>query len=196
MATFLVVASLLHGNADLPDRRAENVSDPMGVTVTERSAPHPARTAAHLVIADARPHQVDDLTPLGVSLANADDADAVVLSGLPSGWSLTNGRRSAAGGWHLFADELANAAIRPLPRFVGGADVTLELRRAGLTIDRRALHFEWIGGPPPAASEAASSLPIIGSPTSGIHLDGTAADQEALFREFSQWLSKRSGRPH
>jgi hypothetical protein len=189
MATFHVVASLLHGNADLPDLRAKDMSD-QGVTVTERLAPHPARTAGHLVIADARPHQVDDLTPLGVSLANANDADAVVLSGLPSGRSLTRGRRSAAGGWHLFAEELASATIRPPPRFVGGADVTLELRHAGLTIDRRGLHVEWIG-PPPAASEAAS-LP--GSPTSEIHLDGTATDQEALFREFSQWLSERSGR--
>ena len=88
--------------------------------------------------------------------------------------------RSAAGAWHLFADELAKAAIRPLPRFVGGADITLELRRAGLTIDRQALHFEWIGG-------------RIGSATSRISPDGTAADQEAL-SEFSQWLSKRSGR--
>jgi hypothetical protein len=60
-ATFLVVASLLHGNADLPDLRAKDMSD-QGVTVAERVAPHPARTAAHLVIADARPHQVDDLT--------------------------------------------------------------------------------------------------------------------------------------
>jgi hypothetical protein len=177
-----------------PDRRAEDVSDPMGVTGSERITPQAARTAAHLVIAEARPHQVDDLTPLGVSLANADDADAVVLSGLPSGWSLTKGRPSAVGRWHLFADELANAAIRPVPRFVGGADVSLELRRAGLTIDRRALHFEWIGGSPPAASAAASSLPIIGSPTGGIYLDGTAADQKALLREFLQWLSKRSGR--
>jgi hypothetical protein len=193
ITTFLVVASLLHGNADLLDRRAEDVPDDMGMTVTERLAPRPARTAAHLVVADARTHQVDELTPLGVSLANADDADAVVLSGLPSNWSLTNGRRSAAGGWHLFADELANAAIRPLPRFVGGADITLELRRAGLTIDRQALHIEWIGGPPPATSEAAS-LPIVGSPRGGSRRDGTAADQEALLREFSQWLSKRSGR--
>jgi len=173
-----VIASLLHGNADHLDRRAEDVAD-QGVTVTDRLAS--ARTAAHLVVADARPHQVDELTPLGVSLANADDADAVVLSGLPSGWSLTNGRRSAAGGWHLFADELGKAAIRPLPRFVGGADITLELRRAGLTIDRQALHFEWIGG-------------RIGSPTSGIRPDGTAADQQALLSEFSQWLSNRSGR--
>src|SRR5215831_12137328 len=135
-----------------------------GVTVTERLAPPPARTAAHLVVADARPHQVDELMPLGVSLANAADDDAVVLSGLPSGWSLTNGRRSAAGGWHLFADELAKAAIRPLPRFVGGADITLELRRAGLTIDRQALRFEWIGGrasAPPLAGSAQTARRLI-----------------------------------
>jgi hypothetical protein len=75
VATF-VVASLLHGNAVLPDRRAEDVSDPMGVTVTERAAPQ-------LVIADATSHEVDDLTPLGVSVVNADDADAVILSSLP-----------------------------------------------------------------------------------------------------------------
>jgi len=155
-----VIASLLLGNADHLDRRAEDVAD-QGVTVTERLAPPPARTAAHLVVADARPHQVDELMPLGVSLANAD---AVVLSGLPSGWSLTNGRRSTAGGWHLFADELANAAIRPLPRFVGGADITLELRRAGLTIDRQALHFEWIGGrigSPPLAGCAQTARRLI-----------------------------------
>jgi hypothetical protein len=64
-----VIASLLHGNADRLDRRAEDVAD-QGVTVPERLAS--ARTATHLVVADARPHQVDELTPLGVSLANAE----------------------------------------------------------------------------------------------------------------------------
>jgi hypothetical protein len=92
----------------------------------------------------------------------------------------SDGRR-LVDGIFLQTNSPRRLAIRPLPRFVGGADITLELRRAGLTIDRQALRFEWIGG-------------CIGSPTSGIRPDGTAADQEALLSEFSQWLSKRSGR--
>jgi hypothetical protein len=54
--------------------------------------------------------------------------------------------------------------------------------------------------PPDRRAEDVSALHSSGSaahrqrPISGIHLDGTAADQDALFREFSQWLSKRSGR--
>jgi hypothetical protein len=86
-------------------------------------------------------------------------------------------RPSAVGGWHLFVDELANVAIRPVPRFVGGADVTLELRRAGLTIDRRALHFV----DRRLTASGVSSRVVASHP------------RFPVFREFLQWLSKRSG---
>jgi hypothetical protein len=94
-----------------------------------------------------------------------------------------------ADGWRLFAHELANAAIRPAPGFIGGADITVELRRAGVTIDQRSLHVEWIGAAPRTTSEV-SSLHSGRSYTGRILIDGTTGDHEALFREFLQWLAK------
>jgi hypothetical protein len=96
-----------------------------------------------LLIGAAAPAAVDDVIPLGISLVNAGNGDAVVLDGIPAGSNITNGRPSGANGWLLLGYELGNAAIRPAQGFVGGADLVAELRHGNLTVDRRPLHFEW-----------------------------------------------------
>jgi hypothetical protein len=186
IAAFLVLGSLLRSDTALPYRLAGEASSYDDVTARALITVKSMTTMPQLVIAEARPGEVDDLIPLGVSLINADAADTVILSGLSSGSNITNGRPWSAGGWHLFAHELANAAIRPAPGFIGRADITVELRRAGLTIDRRSLHVEWIGGVPRTASGESSR-----SHTGGILANGTTGAHEALFREFLQWSAKR-----
>jgi hypothetical protein len=190
IAAFFVLGSLLRSDDALPYRLAGAASSYDDVRARAPITVQSVTTMPHLVIAEAGPGEVDDLIPLGVSLINADAGDTVILSGLSSGWNITNGRPWSAHGWRLFAHELANAAIRPAPSFIGGADITVELRRAGLTIDRRSLHVEWIGGAPRTASEG-RSLPPARSHTGRILVDDTTGDHEALFRQFLQWSAKR-----
>jgi hypothetical protein len=129
-------------------------------------APGPsARTSPRLAIDAAASGAVDDLIPLGISLTNADNGDAVVLNGLPAGSNITSGRPSGPSGWLMFAFELGNAAIRPPLGFVGGADVTVELRRGDRTVDNRTLHLEWTGAPPRVATVAVAAPPIIATST-------------------------------
>jgi hypothetical protein len=188
IAAFFVLCSLLSSDATRPYRFAGETSN-YDVSARAPIAVQSVTTMPQLVIAEAGPGEVDDLIPLGVSLINPDAADTVILSGLASGSNITNGRPWSADGWRLFAHELAKAAIRPPPGFIGGADITVELRRAGVTIDRRSLHVEWIGATPRTTSEVAS-LPSDRSYTGRILVDGTTGDHEALFREFLQWLAK------
>jgi hypothetical protein len=190
IAAFFVLGSLLRSDAALPYRLAGEASSRDDVRARAPIAVQSVTSMPQLVIAEAGRGEVDDLIPLGVSLINAEAADTVILSGLSSGSNITNGRPYSADGWQLFAHELANAAIRPAPGFIGGADITVELRWAGLTIDRRSLHFEWIGGAPRTAAEG-RSLPPARSHTGRILVDGTTGDHEALFREFLQWSAKR-----
>lgn len=121
-----------------------------GSTSGRLAAPGTAKPAMtpQLVIAKAAPAAVDDLVPLGISLTNADYVDAVVLSDLPSGSNITNGRPLADNEWLLFSYELADAAIRPDEGFVGGADITVELRHGNRIVDRQPLHLEWTRAAP------------------------------------------------
>jgi hypothetical protein len=208
IAASLMVGPLAPWNAATPDGLAEEVPGSMGATASEPTAAGPSeRALAQLVIGKSAPGVVDDPIPLGISLVNAAADDVVVLSGLPPGSSVTNGGPSAAGGWHLFARELADAAIRPAPGFVGGTDATVELRRADRTIDRQALHLEWTGRVPRATADAGAP-PVIAGPSAGRppvevtedhealfraflehtkHADGGTEDHEALFREFVEY---------
>lgn len=156
VAALLVVGKLQGWNAATPDRLGE--ASPGSTAAEPVAAQSPsARTLPRLVIGTAAPGAVDDLIPLGISLANADNGDSVVLSGLPAGSNITSGRPSGTSGWSLFAFELGNAAIRPALGFVGGADVRVELRRGDRTIDSRALHLEWT--PPQAAPRPVTTAP-------------------------------------
>jgi hypothetical protein len=174
IAVFLVIGLIT------ADPVAEEVPISVATTPLEPIAELSGATSVRLVVGTAAPSLVDNPIPLGVSLVNAADDVVVVLSGLPSGAKMTNGRPSAAGDWYLLARELANAAILPAPGFVGGADAMVELRRADHAIvDRQTLHLEWTG-PAPRATTDVEQLPTGQLP------DAVTADHEAIFREFLQ----------
>jgi hypothetical protein len=159
VVALLVVGKLPGWNSATPEQAAGSTGATESGPV---EAPGPsARTSPRLTIDAAASGAVDDLIPLGISLTNADNGDAVVLNGLPAGSNITSGRPSGPSGWLMFAFELGNAAIRPPLGFVGAADVTVELRRGDRTVDNRTLHLEWTGAPPRATTVAVTAPPII-----------------------------------
>jgi hypothetical protein len=163
----------------------EDVPISVAPTASASTADSSDPTPVRLVVGKPAPGAADNPIPISISLINAAVDDVVLLSGLPSGSTVTNGRPSATGGWHLLAGELADAAIRPAQGFVGGADVTVELRRADQSIvDHQDLHLEWAGPPPRAPTEVAA--PLATGPSAGQNPAAVTEDEEALFREFLQ----------
>jgi len=169
---------------------AELVGEDAPISVAA-TAPEPATESSdagsvRLVVDRPAPAAADHPIPVGISLTNAAADDVVVLSGLPSGSTMTNGRPSPTGDWHLVASELADVAIRPAEGFVGGANITVELRRPDRSIiDRQELHLEWVG---PAASGATTAVtaPPVAEASTGPSADVVMEDEEELFREFLQ----------
>jgi hypothetical protein len=158
-----LVAGRLPGVNLRPDRLSDTTSGPI------------ADGTSQLVIATPAPAAVDDLIPLGISLANAANGDAIVLSGLPDGSNITGGRPVGSNGWHLYAYEIDGAAIRPAPGFVGDADVTVELHHRQQVVDRRPLHLEWTGAP--GAMAVPSVTPQGAAPMAGATVRRLAADE-------------------
>jgi len=188
IAAFLVIGCLLHWRA-ASDGLARELPAPIGPTASAPAARQSVRPAPQFVVAKATQGGVDDLIALGISLINADNTDAVLVDGLPSGAHVTNGRPSGPGRWHLFAYELVNAAIRPAPGFVGAADLAVELRRDDQAVDRRRLHFEWTNRLPQATS--AVSAPAIIEPSTTT-FRGATEDHELIFRKFLEWQANHS----
>jgi hypothetical protein len=174
------------------ERPAEQVPVSVGTAALVSTAESPHATPVRLVVGKPQPGAADNPIPISISLVNAAADEAVILSGLPSGSTLTKGRPWATGDWQLSAGELADCAIRPAQGFVGGADVTVEARRADQSIiDRQELHVEWAGpaprattvvAPPQATTDVAAPLAVGRLP--GQIADGPTEDDEALFREF------------
>jgi len=163
VVALLVVGRLPAWNAATPDRLGEQATGAVGETALEQvagEAPAPsARTTPQLLVGPAAPGVVGDAIPLAISLVNADNTDIVVLNGLPAGSNMTSGRPMGISAWRLFAFELGNAAIRPAQGFLGGADLTVELRRGNRTVDHRTLHLEWTRSP--RAATTAALVPAI-----------------------------------
>jgi hypothetical protein len=142
-------------------------------------------TPVRLLVGKPAPGAADNPIPISISLINAAADDVVFLSGLPSGSTVTNGRPSASGGWQLLARALADAAVRPAQGFVGGADITVELRHADQSIiDRQELHLEWAGPAPRATTDVAP--PVTAGLSAAQIQDAATGDDEALFRAFFQ----------
>jgi hypothetical protein len=184
IAGAIIVVCLIIGliSAEYPARQAPISVDTAALASTAES---PDPTPVRLVVGNPAPGAADNPIPINISLINAAADDVVILSGLPSGSTMTNGRPSATGGWQLLARELADAVIRPAQGFVGGADVTVELRRADQSIvDRQGLHLEWAGPAPPATTDVAA--PLAAGPLPAQSPDELTEDEQALFREFLQ----------
>jgi hypothetical protein len=163
----------------------EQMPVPVDTTASGSIAELADATPVRMVVGRPAPGVADHPIPIGISLINAAADDVVVLSGLPSGLAMMNGRPSATGGWQLSASELANAAIRAEQGFVGGADIAVELRRADQSIiDRQQLHLEWAGPAPRAPTDVAA--PLAARVSIGQIPDMQTEDDAALFREFLQ----------
>jgi hypothetical protein len=188
VAAFLVIGWLPHWNATILDRLLEAIPGAVGTAAEAAVGGQSATTMPQLAITEGAPRPADDPIPLGIALLNADDGDAVVLGELPPGSGVTSGRPLTGGGWHLFAHELASAAIRPAVGFIGQVDITAELQRADRTVDRRALHFQWTGIPSRATAEV-TAPPIIGATAGRPLAEEPAENHEAMFREFLQWTT-------
>jgi hypothetical protein len=159
--------------------------DPTSSEQAAQAAESPIATPVRLVIGKPAPGAADSPIPIGISLVNPAVDDVVLLSGLPAGSTVTNGRPSATGGWHLLASELADAAIRPAQGFTGGADITVELRRADQSIvDHQERHLEWAGPAPPAKTDPAP--PVAAGLSADQIPNAVTEDEEALFRAFLQ----------
>ncbi|MGA2125417.1 MAG: hypothetical protein ABSG76_04605, partial [Xanthobacteraceae bacterium] len=146
VVALLVVGRLPGWHAASPDRPGEQVAGATAVEPVAGEAPS-ARTSPQLIVATAASGAVGEAIPLAISLVDADNADTIVLNGLPAGSNITSGRPLGISAWRLSAVELGSAAIRPAPGFAGGADLTVELRRGSRTMDRRALHVDWTRSP-------------------------------------------------
>jgi hypothetical protein len=202
IAVFLVTHWWLpHGKAAAPELLAEEVRGTIVTTAAPGAGQSPT-ILPQLVIRKSLPGSVDQLIPLGISLVNAADDDVVVLSGLPAGSSVTNGRLSATREWHLPANELVDAAIRPAQGFVGGTDVAVELRRAAQTVDRGIQHLEWTDAVPaataavPAATAEVATAAVVGPSSDKPSADETAENHEALFREFLAYVNHARPETH
>jgi len=183
-ASAIIAAFLMVGSISV-EPLTEEVPVSVAPTASEQTAETPDATPVQLVVGKPAPAAADSPIPISISLVNPAVDDVVLLSGLPAGSTVTKGRPSATGGWHLLAGELADAVIRPAPGFAGGADITVELRRADQRIvDRQELHLEWAGAAPQARADVAppvaAALPADQNPAP------VTEDEEALFREFLQ----------
>ena len=187
IAGAIIVVCLIIGlvSAEYPAQQAHISVDTAALASTAEAPDATPVPPVRLVVGNPAPGAADNPIPINISLINAAADDVVILSGLPSGSTMTNGRPSVTGGWQLLAGELADAAIRPAPGFVGGADITVELRRADQSIvDRQGLHLEWAGPAPPATTDVA--VPLAAGPAPGQTPGVLTSDDEALFREFLQ----------
>jgi hypothetical protein len=183
-----IVAALLTIGLISAEPAAEEIPVSVGTTALASDA-----ASALLVVDRPVPGAADSAIPIGIALINAKADDVVVLSGLPSGSTMTNGRPSMTGGWQLLPRELADAAIRPAHGFAGGANITVELRRHDQSVvDREERHLEWIGAAPRVATAAA--LPFTGLSADQIPEDMTE-DDRAIYRAILQFRGDAGPEP-
>ena len=103
-----------------------------------------------------------DAIPLGLSLAGASGDAALLLTGLPVGWTISTGFQLGTDNWVLTARELDGAAIRRPRGFVGAIDLAIELRLADDTVaDHLSLHLTWPEAPKAAMAIETAQTPVV-----------------------------------
>lgn len=125
----------------------------------------PNSPRARLVVLRAPPGSADEAIPLGLSLAGANGDAALVLTGLPVGWTISTGLALEAGTWLLSASELSGAAIRPPRGVLSAIDLAVELRLAdGTVADRLSLHLTGVEPPKTSTEIAAGQTTAVATP--------------------------------
>jgi hypothetical protein len=152
----------------VPAMKAQSVPTPFAAAVTQQPASlppvtpsssaqnsldtFPARAASRQLTIDAiRLRQTDAL--LTISAGDVGSDAAVVVAGLAAGSTLSAGAPAGPNMWRLSIEDLGDVVLAPPAGFVGGMDLSLELRLADQTaVGRAALQLEWRANdtlPPP-----------------------------------------------
>lgn len=122
--------------------------------------PAPSPPAEMHSALQVQPAAAGQPAPLGVSLRNASDANAIVVAGLSSEATLSAGYPYGAGGWRIPARDVGDVLVYPPRGFSGVMELGIELRDANDAVaDRRALRLEWIAPKAAVASVAPSPAP-------------------------------------
>jgi curved DNA-binding protein CbpA len=101
----------------------------------------PARAASRQLTIDAvRLRQTDAI--LAISAGDVGSDAAVVVGGLALGSTLSAGARAGPNMWRLSTKDLGDVVLAPPRGFVGGMDLSLELRLADqAVVDRKAIQL-------------------------------------------------------
>jgi hypothetical protein len=127
-----------------PASAAKNANTRRSGERTSHDAVSSLAVSRQLTVGAVPTQQVDEIAKLTVSAADAGAEAAVVISGLPSGSTVSTGTQIGPNMWRVSVEELAGAGITPPRGFVGAIDLVLELRLADNTLaDRKSLRVEW-----------------------------------------------------
>jgi hypothetical protein len=155
----LVVALVVVRAFPWPSRGAASVGDDARATLAPGShaSSDMARPAAaalppvppQLALLATRSGEPDEALPLGIRAIRAStetaSTETVVVIGIPTGATLTPGRRFDADQWRLDAADLAAAMLRPPQGFLGRMDLIVELRLSDdVVADRQPLTLTWL----------------------------------------------------
>lgn len=171
VATTAILVAFKVQSANDPEPEAAPAPAVAWAATEGSAAPHPGLQ----LVTEATPVGTER-APLGISVRGPSDLAAraaVEITGLPDGWSLSEGRQ-LGNRWRIPAGKLAGAAILPSPGLAspglsspgpsGAVDVEVELRLADDTVaERRVLHWAATTSPesgqetPAAANPAAAS---------------------------------------
>jgi hypothetical protein len=106
----------------------------------------------------------DGAIPLGIRVSGEAAGLALEISGLPTGTTLSSGRRLGTDAWRIFVEDLDKATIHPPPGFSGTIDVAVELRLADDTvIDRGSFRLEWSPAVAPVERKFADDSSVSGN---------------------------------
>lgn len=154
LVALLVVTFLPSGDKAGPHPFPSRFSDATSARLEKSNL-----TAPRLVVTASTPGATNGALLLGVALKDSGLGAALFVGGLPSGTMLSAGRPVGTNRWRLSAAELDNATIRPPRGFAGTMEVMAELQLAeGTVVERRPLHFEWIGAAPEISRQASPVL--------------------------------------
>jgi hypothetical protein len=145
-----------------------------------------ARAASRqLTINAIRLRQTDAL--LTISAGDVGSDAAVVVGGLAPGSTLSAGGRTGPNMWRLSTKELGDLVLAPPRGFVGGMDLSLELRLADqAVVDRKAIQLEWSAkdawAPPKSQRLGAAEIALIIEKGAALIRIGNVAGARLMFQ--------------
>ena len=152
----------------------------------------PSQQTPRLSITETTVRTADPAVPLHASLSGPIEGCTIRIEGLAKGSTLNVGEAWGATGWRLAPTELDAALVRPPWGFVGGMDLTLQLRRPDdSVVDRKRVHVEWSR----PASPCAQFEQFLNENRVQSFASDHSEDREVLFRQFLEWQKRQSVGP-